>query len=372
MSVIIADIVKIMEKIAPSALAEQWDNVGLQVGQNDWPVRSICVALDPLPDVVAGACEKDIDLLITHHPLLFQPVKSIDFSSPVGEIIRLAVFHNLGIFSAHTNLDKARGGVNDVLADKLGLQNCKILETHEKAETFKLVTFVPVEYEEKVLNSLLEAPIGEIGSYTCCSFRHYGKGTFKPGLSSVPFIGDTAEVSHVDEVRIETVVKKSDLSCIVDTIRKNHPYETMAYDVYPLFNPENNVGFGRIGDLEEPMAFGPFARMVKERLNLSSVKIAGNTDRPVNKVAVCAGSGSGLVKEFLSSEAQVFISGDLRYHDARTVEEVGKGLVDLGHFASEHLIVGMLAERLRKSLYDNGMNIKVEPCGLDTDPFRII
>ena len=132
------------------------------------------------------------------------------------------------------------------------------------------------------------------------------------------------------------------------------------------------MGFGRIGVLEEPMVFGAFARVVKERLNLSFIKIAGDMDRPVNKVAVCGGSGSGLVKKFLSSEAQIFISGDLRYHDARTVEEAGKGLVDLGHFASEHLIVGMLAERLRKILYDRGINIKVEPCGLEAEPFRII
>ena len=278
----------------------------------------------------------------------------------------------MGIFSAHTNLDKVQEGVNDVLASKLGLQNCKILESHEKAETFKLVTFVPVDYEEKIINSLLETPIGKIGSYTCCSFRHYGKGTFKPGLSSTPFIGETAGVSTVDEVRIETVVKKSDISCIVDNLRKIHPYETMAYDIYPLFNFENNVGFGRIGDLEEPMAFGSFVRMVKERLNLSFVKVVGNTDRLVNRVAVCAGSGSGLVEKFLSSEAQVFISGDLRYHDARTVEEADKGLIDIGHFSSEHLIVGVLAERLRKSLYDQGMKIKVEPSGLETDPFMII
>jgi len=370
--VTVADIIEVMEAFAPFSLAEEWDNVGLQVGQLQWPVKTIWVALDPLPEVVDAACKNDVDLLITHHPLIFHPLRSIDFSTPVGSIIHKTTRHQLAIFAAHTNLDSATDGINDLLASRIGLKNLRVLSKTLGPDIYKLVVYVPVKYEQKVLNALFETEAGKIASYTCCSFRSQGKGTFRPGPSSKPVFGKIGEISHADEIRIETVVHRTDLKNVIAHVREHHPYETMAYDVYSLSAPENNQGLGRIGELDESTELASFALAVKEKLGLESVKIAGKPDLSVDKAAVCSGSGSGLMKYFLSSGAKVYISGDLRYHDARTAEAANLGLIDIGHFASEHLIVESLAQRLVKILSETGIALKIEAYRLEKDPFVIL
>lgn len=264
----ISDIIKAMESFAPFHLAEEWDNVGLQVGQNDWPVKKVWIALDPAPDVVEAACSKDVDLIIAHHPLIFRPLKSIDFSTPVGYVINMAVRHRIAIFSAHTNLDSAKDGINDVIAKRIGLNNLKVL----------------------------------------------GK----------------------------------------------------------VRGAENAQGIGRIGELDEKKELADFALEIKKILKLKSVKIAGKPDLPVKSVSVCTGSGSSLMNNFFLSGSQVYISGDLGYHDARAVEAANLGLIDIGHFASEHLIVEVLAERLQKVLVESEFDVKVEACKLEKDPFVIL
>ncbi len=272
----VADIIKVMETMAPLRLAEEWDNVGLQVGQLDWPVRSIWVALDPLYDVVDGACRNGVDLLITHHPLIFNPLRCINFDTPVGSVIQAAAGHKLAIFAAHTNFDSAADGINDLLAFRVGLADLKVLK------------------------------------------------------------------------------------------RGDHPCEDSATDDL------QKQGLGRVGELEETMELLPLALSIKKKLGLKYIKIAGKPDLPVRRVAVCSGSGSGLMKDFYSSGAQVFISGDLRYHDAREVEALNLGLIDMGHFASEYLMVEVLAKRLDKILTADGKDVKVEACRLENDPFLVL
>lgn len=371
MTATVADIIKIMETIAPPRLAEKWDNVGLQIGQNNWPVKTVMVALDPLYDVVAAAVREDVDLLITHHPLIFQPINRIDFSSPVGSIIHMAASRKIAIYAAHTNFDNAQDGLNDILALKIGLKNLKVLGKAAEPDTCKIVVYVPVEYEQKILDALFMSKSGKIGAYTCCSFRTSGKGTFRPDSGAKPFIGKTGEISHVDETRIETVVQRNDIANVVNLLKANHPYETMAYDIYPLLTRENGPGTGRIGEIDKKIELAFLALRIKEKLGIESVKVAGKPDLTVHAAAVCTGSGSSLIKNFLSSEAEVYISGDLRYHDARAVEAAGRGLIDIGHFASEHLIVKELAGRLEQILYEAGIDVKVKACGLENDPFVI-
>ena len=372
MKTTIADIIEVMELFAPSRLAEEWDNVGLQIGDKNRRVQTIRIALDPTPDVVKDACRNGIDLLITHHPLIFRPLKSIDFRKPLGSIIQMASQHQMAIFSAHTNLDNAMDGLNDVLAIRIGLRNLKVLGHAKKDEMFKLVVYVPVAYEEDVITSFFETKAGDIGSYSCCSFRSKGKGTFKPGPLSKPFSGKIGEISHTDEVRIETVVRKNDLIGVIDHVRKNHPYETMAYDVYPLLISEDTQGSGRIGKIDKSMNLMSFAASIKTKLGLDYIKVAGNPDLIIKTVAVCSGSGSSFVNRFVTSGAQVYVSGDLGYHDARTVEAENLGLIDIGHFASEHLIVDVLANRLDKILSETGINVKIEAYKLEKEPFMIL
>ncbi|MBU3947931.1 MAG: Nif3-like dinuclear metal center hexameric protein [Proteobacteria bacterium] len=372
MYVTVGDIVNLIEKIAPSRLAEKWDNSGLQIGKLDWPVKRVLISLDPTPDVIEAACNSKTDLLITHHPMIFNPLKSIDFSSSIGALIYKAAINNLAIFSAHTNLDSAADGINDILVLSIGLKNLKTLSTTGQTDKCKFVVYVPADYEHKIIKALFETKAGVIGSYTCCSFRNTGKGTFKPGYSAKPFIGTIDEISHVDEVRIEVIADKHDIPEIVSYIRHYHPYETMAYDVYPLYEYDNKEGLGRIGELEEKQELHILAKKIKENLALTCVRVVGNPEILVNHVAICSGSGSGLLNDFFKSGAQVYITGDLRYHDARSAEFEGRGLIDIGHFASEYLIVEKLAQKLNIMAGEAGYGVIVEACRIERDPFVIL
>ncbi|MCG6910654.1 MAG: Nif3-like dinuclear metal center hexameric protein [Deltaproteobacteria bacterium] len=277
----VGDIIGIVEEIAPPELAEAWDNVGLQVGSRDWPVRRLWVALDPLPQVVDAACGASVDLLITHHPLIFKPLTSVDCTTPTGGIIWTSLEHRMSVFSAHTNLDAVTHGVNDTLARRIGLRNLQALVPEDRGDS---------------------------------------------GAASGAGLDEQAAAQ----------------------------------------------GLGRIGDLPRKSTLVSLAAEVKAGLGKAGVAMAGDPDLPVEKVALCSGSGASLLDRFLASDAQVYISGDLRYHDAREVENAGKGLLDIGHFASEHLIVAVLADRLRKALTNVGAPVTVEACRLETDPFVII
>jgi dinuclear metal center YbgI/SA1388 family protein len=287
MGTTVADIVKIMNRLAPPWLAEEWDNVGLQIGDLQWPVRSIWTTLDPTLEVVKAACKEDVDLLIAHHPLFFRPIKSIDFHSPSGSIIQAASQHQLAIFSAHTNLDMVRNGVNDVLARRLGLKNIEILQPH----------------------------------------------------------------------RVEQRSKMND---------------DIAHGISPAMDNEIEHGIGRIGFLRKVRSLASLALIVKENLNLNFVKVAGNPELKIRQVAICSGSGSNLMKAFLASNAQVYISGDIHYHDARDAESACRAIIDIGHFASEHLMVDALAQQLATIFVDAGIKAKIRPCAIEKDPFSIL
>ncbi|MBI5593917.1 MAG: Nif3-like dinuclear metal center hexameric protein [Deltaproteobacteria bacterium] len=368
----VQDIVNLMEDLAPTRLAESWDAVGLQVGRRDWPVRSIRVALDPLPEVVAAACDQHVDLLITHHPLLFQPVKNLDFSSLTGSILYQATVNQLAVYCAHTNLDKVSGGLNDILAKRIGLDQVDILSPSEDAESCKLVLYVPADYEQQVLSALFQTSAGIIGEYSCCAFRNPGKGSFLPGDRARPFIGKPGQISHVDEIRIETLVNKKDISAVLSHVRSHHPYQTMAFDVYPLLPVASRHGFGRTGTITERMTLLQFAQTVKEKLCLPNVKISGKPDMMVQRAAICSGSGSSLLNAFFASTADVYISGDLRYHDARAAESAGKALLDIGHFSSEHLMIEPVCDYLRQRISNASWEVCVEAYQLEKDPFTMI
>jgi dinuclear metal center YbgI/SA1388 family protein len=367
----VVGIIKAMETIAPSFLAENWDNVGLQVGQKNWTVKKIWISLDPDLEVVTNACQNDVDLLITHHPLIFRPLHSVDFNTTTGSIIRMAAQQKMAIFSAHTNLDMVTHGVNDVLAEAIGLKNFKVLAKPVEDENIKLVLYVPVSHEKKILNAIFQTQAGNIGDYSACTFRNQGVGTFRPGSTATPFIGKIGEVNSAEEIRIETVVQKDNLSDVIEFVRSHHPYETMAYDVYPLLTDSTSNGIGRIGELDEETDLKSLALKIKQRLRLKYVKLSGNHKLNVKTAAVCSGSGSAMMKYFLSSGAQAYISGDLRYHDAKDARAANLGIIDIGHFASEHLIVDVIAKRLSEILSEAGTKVEIETYHLEEDPFVI-
>lgn len=369
MIVSLRDIMEVMEEVAPACLAQDWDNIGLQVGHRAWPVDKIWVALDPTDELVTEACQQGVSLLITHHPLIFNPVASVDLETSTGKIIQAALQKKLAIFCAHTNLDSAIGGVNDVLAERIGLHDTRVLKPAGGVDLYKLVVFVPVGYEEKILDVIFESGAGTTEKYTHVSFRTKGVGTFKPGLTAKPFKGRVGEISHSSEYRIEALVRESDLSRVIKSLERAHPYEEMAYDVYPTGVQGSRVGLGRIGNLERDLTLEALAQRVKEALGLDTVKAAGDPRQTIRRAAVCSGSGRSLLGDFLASDAQVYVSGDLGYHDGRRVEALGRALIDIGHFASEHLVVESLAAGLKKALSTRGYAVNIEAYAQEQDCF---
>lgn len=372
MTATVDQFVRILDHLAPPRLAESWDNVGLQIGNRNWPVKKVWTALDPLPEVVARACENDVDLLVTHHPLFFKPVKQIDCDSPLGRIAEMALSRRLAIFSAHTNLDSAPGGVNDVLAGRMGLRTVRVLAGPADADMCKLAVFVPSNRVKAILDTLFALDAGRMGNYSCCTFRCEGVGTFLPGEGASPAIGKTGALTEVQESRIEILVANGDLDAVVEAVKKVHPYESMAYDVYPLTVRDPRTGLGRVGTLASPLALDAFAAKLKAALNLPTVKVVGNADLMVETVAVCSGSGSSLLTAAIASGAQVYVSGDLGYHSARDAQQAGIGLIDIGHFGSEHLVVDVLAASIRDALKASGISATVEAADTETDPFHYL
>ena len=369
MTATVAQFVRILDHLAPPRLAESWDNVGLQIGNRDWPVKKVWTALDPLPEVVARACENGVDLLVTHHPLFFKPVKHIDCRSPLGRIAEMALSRRLAIFSAHTNLDSVPGGVNDVLVGRMGLHTVRVLADPADADMCKLVVFVPSNHVKTILDTLFALDAGRMGNYSCCSFRCEGVGTFLPGAGASPAVGSAGVLSEVQENRIEILVPNADLSAVVRALEQVHPYESMAYDVYPLAVGDRQAGLGRVGELESPLPLGALAAKLKAALNLSAVKMVGKADRVVETVAVCSGSGASLMTAAIATGAEVYVSGDLGYHTARDAQQAGIGLIDIGHFGSEHLVVDVLAALIRDSAEASGLSATVEAVDMEKDPF---
>ena len=368
----VSDIITLLEKMAPPYLAEAWDNCGLQVGQRNWPVKHIRTALDPLPTVVADAVESGVDLLVTHHPLIFKPVKQVDFGREPGQTIRRAAESRLAVYAAHTSLDTAPGGLNDILAGRIGMEETVPLVKAPGEESYKLAFFVPVAHVDTVINVLADAGAGRIGKYSGCTFRTQGRATFIPGPDSDPYTGTRGRKNEVTEARIEALVAVADLEQVVAAVQAVHPYECMAYDVYPVVTSDRQ-GLGRVGVLKTEMTLDAFASHVAESLDqIGGIRVVGDPHRKVRKAAVCTGSGSSLTGDFLASGADVYVSGDMHYHDARSIEEAGRGLVDIGHFESEQIMVKAVADLLQRQMEDAGYDAAVSTCEVENDPYRYL
>ncbi len=366
----VADMIGLMEEIAPSRLAEDWDNSGLQFGNPDQAVFRVMVALDPTPEVIQGACDAGAQLLITHHPLIFRPVTTIDLRKPFGVMLETAIRSDLAVFCAHTNLDAVSGGLNDGFAEMIGLDDIRVMsQSPPNDDNCKLVVYVPEDHSGRMLEVFFAFQQGVIGNYTCCTFRQPGTGTFKPGPGARPYLGEPGNVVSADELRIEATVKSSAAPKLLSALRKAHPYEAMAWDLYPLHGEVSGDGLGRIGMLPEAMDIAMLARRVKAALGIESVRLVSARDPMVRKIAVCTGSGSGLLKEFFISDADVFITGDLRYHDARELEMQERAAIDIGHFASERLMLDLIQRELSLKCKENNYEVVVEAWKKERDPF---
>ncbi len=368
----VADIMQIIDNMAPGRLAEEWDNAGLQYGDSDRPVSTVLVALDPAFKAVETAARTGAQMLVTHHPLIFKPLKQIDTRSSAGRVIDFAARNDIAIYCAHTNLDSAEGGVNDVLAGMVGLESVRPLSVAREPQRYKLVVYAPAADAEPIAAAVSGTPAGVIGDYSGCAFFQEGRGRFVPGEDSIPYTGEPGKVFSGDETRIEMPVSEIHLDEVLRRIRKVHPYETMAYDIIPLYREKTGVGLGRIGQLQQEKTLGSLALEIRDSMGLSCVKIAGSPEMSVRTAALCSGGGGGMVGDFLSSSAQVYISGDLNHHIALDIAAAGKGLIDIGHFASERPVVPVLSRRIREACEKKGFAVEIISWEDEPDPFLYI
>jgi dinuclear metal center YbgI/SA1388 family protein len=329
----IHEAIKILEDIVPLGLQESYDNSGLLVGESEDKVKAVLCTLDITPEVIDEAITLGANLIISHHPIIFEPITSLTGKNANERAILKAIRNNIAIYAAHTNLDNSSKGLNRMICEKLGLINYEILSPME-GYLFKLVTFVPENHALKLREALFRAGAGHIGNYDSCSFNQSGKGTFRAGENSNPFIGEKGKLYTEDETRIETIVPKDRISKVVDELKRSHPYEEVAYDIYPLTNRFAEAGLGMIGEMNDEMQLNDFLELLKGVFGLPVIRYAGNIQKQIKRVSVCGGSGIFLLNMAIHQKADAFLTGDIKYHQFFEAED--KILVcDIGHYESE-------------------------------------
>lgn len=336
-----------IEDWAPPSLAYEWDRPGLAIGQRDWPVGRVLVALTVGPEAADAAALGGAGMIVSHHPLIYEPLRALRTDDPHTAMCLTLAEKRVACFSAHTNLDVAPGGVNDTLADLLGIVERSTLVAAPQAVQAKLVTFVPESHLAAVREAVCSAGAGAIGAYTHCTFSAAGIGTFLPGEGTKPFSGTRGKLSEEPERRMETLVPMARVGRVIEALRKAHPYEEPAYDVIEVKVPGPYAGLGIKGRLKSPTTLRAFAEHVVKALGVSSVRVLGEMSRPVEKVAVLGGSGGSHAGE-IGGDVDVFVTGDVNYHAALAARQRGLAVIDAGHDGTEKCIVPVIGRFLRE------------------------
>lgn len=342
--------------LAPWDLAESWDRVGLQIGNNHQPVCKVMVALDINQQIIQEGLVNQVDGFIVHHPLIFKPLTRIDSLTPVGECICALIKQDLFLIAAHTNVDKAEKGLNQYLAEQFGLLQIEPLEP-VAAQNYKVVVFTPEEFLKKIKTVMSEAGAGIIGEYSTCSFEQKGVGSFQPNSEARPFIGKPGELMAVPEIRLEMSAEAGSLAEILKTIKLNHPYEQPVIDVYPLLSSSRH-GLGRIGNLKTALTLQDLCSAVRKKLSAKSIKVVGAPNKPIKRLAICSGSGGSLMATAIQKQADAYITGDLDYHDFLTAKDNDLMVIDAGHWTTEHCFISLLSNYLH-DFFSSENNLEV-------------
>ncbi len=362
----VKQITQILEDFAPPALQESYDNAGLIIGSREQEVSGILIALDVTEQVIDEAVSLGYNMIVSHHPIVMSGIKRFNGNNYVEKCVIKCIQNNIAVYSCHTNADSVLNGVNGKIGEKLGLVNCKILDP-KKDSLLKLVTFIPVEHAENVRNEIFKAGAGHIGNYDSCSFNTEGYGTFKGNEGANPFVGDIGKVHVEKEVRVETIFPSFLKNRITAALLKSHPYEEVAYDIYPLKNEWTETGSGMFGELEEPEDEISFLKKVKETFHCGSLKYTNLKNRKIKKVAVCGGAGSFLLGKAKAVGADIFISGDFKYHQFFDAENEIV-IADIGHFESEQFTKEVFFEILTKKI----PNFAVRLSNVNTNPIKYL
>jgi len=362
----VRDITLILESFAPLAFQEDYDNSGLLVGNANMEVKGVLLAIDVTPQVVNEAKEKGANLIVAHHPIIFKPLKHITGKGYVEQVVMDAIKNDIAIYAAHTNIDSVFGGVSFRIAEQIGLTNTQVLAPLQ-GQLVKLVTFAPTEHAERVRKAIFSAGAGVIGNYDSCSYNIQGQGTFRAGEGTNPFIGKKGEIHFEPEVRIETVVPRHKLAEVIKSMIDAHPYEEVAYDVFPLDIHYNKAGLGTVGDLPAPMEIMEFLSHVKHQLKAQCVRYTNPIKQYVTRIAICGGTGISLLNDALAAKADVFITADVKYHQFFDAENLIV-IADVGHFESEQFTVDIFYDLLSKKL----PNFAILKSDVRTNPINYI
>jgi dinuclear metal center YbgI/SA1388 family protein len=344
----IRELVSYLEKWAPLAYQESYDNSGLLVGDVNTQIEGVLVSLDCIESVIDEAIEKKCNVVVAHHPIIFQGLKKITGKSYIERTIIKAIKNDIAIYAIHTNLDNIKGGVNFKIAEKLGLLDTRIL-LPKKEKIMKLTVFIPKDNSGQLLDSLYKAGAGAIGNYSNCSFRAIGKGTFKGNESSNPTKGEKGFYEEVDESRIEVIFPSFIKNAVLDAMVKGHVYEEVSYFLHVLENENQNVGSGVIGTLEKPLNAKEFLTSLKEEMAVKVIKHTNLCKTEIRTVAVCGGSGGFLLNDAIRNKADIFITSDYKYHEFFDAE--GKIIIaDIGHYESEQFTKELIRDEILKKM----------------------
>ena len=362
----IKEVFSLLEEIAPLAYAEDFDNVGLLVGNQENDLTGVLVCHDALEQVIDEAINKKCNLVVCFHPILFSGLKKITGKNYVERSIIKAIKNDIAIFAVHTALDNHQNGVNKIFCNALGLVNTKTLIPKQNFIR-KLTTFTIPENVEKVRNALFDAGAGKIGNYDDCSFTSQGIGSYMGNENSNPEIGERFEFVEAQEIKIEVTFEKHLESRILKALFSNHVYEEVAYEIYELKNSHQNIGLGMVGELENPMSENQFLNFVKTKMQCGSIRHSNLLERPISKVAVLGGSGSSAIKDAINAKADIFLTSDLKYHNFYESENQIV-LADIGHFESERFTKEYIVDFLNKKITNFAIVLSEE----NTNPVKYL
>ncbi|VAW12366.1 GTP cyclohydrolase 1 type 2 homolog YbgI [hydrothermal vent metagenome] len=345
---IIKEVIDILENLAPLAYAEDFDNVGLLVGNANTKVSGILVTLDTLENVVDEAILYKCNLIVSFHPIIFGGLKKITGSSYVERVVIKAIQNNIAIYSMHTALDNCKNGVNAKICEVLGIENTKIL-IPQKGTIKKLTTYVPIADADALKTSLFRAGAGNMGNYSNCSFTSEGTGSYKAESNAKPTKGKIGQTHYEKEIQLNITYPKSKEKEIVSSLFENHPYEEVAYEIFTLENTDQNIGMGMIGTLKKPIDGLAFLKHIKKKMKAEGIRHSGLLGRPVKKIAVLGGSGAFAIKASKASGADVFITADVKYHQFYEAES-SMIIADIGHYETEQFTKNLLVDYLTKKI----------------------
>ena len=363
------ELLDLLKRKFPEEYAEDWDNTGFLIDVGKKEYERILLALEVSPEVIDEAIEFDADIIITHHPIIFKAIKKLSAKNMEDKMIMECIKKDISVFAMHTNCDNYEGGTNDYLCKLIGLSEIKALLPLQEAYV-KLVVFVPAEFLPAIRNIMGEMGGGSIGLYSHCTFASEGKGTFKPLKGSNPYIGELDKLEMVEEVRLETILPLRKIDSMLEAIKNEHPYEEMAYDIIPLANIQKHVGTGRTGKLNNRMTLASLVEKMKDILSAEALRYTGDENKTIEKIGLCTGSGSDLVRVAFKEGLDCFLTGDIKYHDAQFARENGFTLIDIGHYESENIFKYALNEMLVEEMASISKAPEILVSKKDINPFK--